>query len=491
MLVIPAIDIKGGKCVRLFQGDFDRVTAYNDSPVEAAKEFAAQGAAMLHIIDLDGAKAGTPASRQIVLDIARQLNVPLQVGGGIRSYEAAKAYLEGGVQRVMLSTAAISNPGLITRLIAEFGDDRIVVAADIKNGRFATDGWTKLGGKTVAASIALLKKLGITNVLVTDVSKDGTLNGPNFDLTQRFIDAGFRVIAAGGVTTLADAVEFNKRGAYGVVAGKAVYEGTIDIAAAQAAVSYKNTLAKRIIPCLDVKDGQVVKGTNFTKLRLVGDPVKLAQKYSDTGADELVFLDIAATLEERKTFRALVKNIAEAIDIPFTVGGGISSLDDIRSLLQAGADKVSIGSAAVLQPDLIKKASAYFGSQCIVISVDAKRRGKSWVIYIKGGTEATDVDAIKFSRQMEQAGAGELLVNSLDRDGMNTGFDVEVLRAITRQVSIPVIASSGGGAKQDYAEVFQETDVDAALGASIFHYKGVKPQALKTFLATKNIGVRI
>jgi imidazole glycerol-phosphate synthase subunit HisF len=491
VLVIPAIDIKGGKCVRLFQGDFDRVTAYNDSPVEVAEKFAAQGAAMLHIIDLDGAKAGMPVSRTIILEIARQVDVPLQVGGGIRSYEAAKAYLDGGVQRVMLSTAAITNPRLLTRLIAEFGAGRIVVAVDIKNGRFATDGWTKLGGKSVSSSITLLQKLGITDVLVTDVSKDGTLQGPNFNLAQQFIDAGFRVIGAGGVTTQADAVEFNKRGAYGVVVGKAVYEGTIDIAAAQAAVAYKNTLAKRIIPCLDVKDGQVVKGTNFTKLRLVGDPVKLAKRYSDTGADELVFLDIAATLEERKTFRALVQDIAAAIDIPFTVGGGISSLDDIRGLLQAGADKVSIGSAAVLQPGLIKKASGYFGSQCIVISVDAKRRGQRWVVYVKGGTEATDIDAIEFSKQMEQAGAGELLVNSLDRDGMNTGFDLELLQAITGQVGIPVIASSGGGARQDYAEVFQETGVDAALGASIFHYKNVKPQALKAFLATKNIEVRI
>ena len=491
MLVIPAIDIKDGKCVRLFQGDFSKVTTYDDSPVTVSKQFIKRGARMLHIIDLDGAKAGSPVNKQLVLSIARLAKVPLQVGGGIRTYQTAKTYLKGGVQRIILSTAAIENPSLVTRLIKEFGNDRIVIAADIKNGRFATEGWTKSGGKSVTDSITLLKKLNVKSVLVTDVSKDGSLQGPNFGLVQQFIDAGFQAIGAGGVTNLSDTIELNKRGAYGVVVGKAVYEGTIDIAGAQSAVSYKNNLAKRIIPCLDVKDGQVVKGTNFTKLRVVGDPVELAKKYSQTGADELVFLDIAATLEERKTFAELVSNIAKAIDIPFTVGGGITGLDDIRVLLQAGADKISIGSAAILQPGLVKQAATYFGSQCIVISVDAKQKGGSWAVYIKGGTEATNVDAISFCEDMEQAGAGELFINSLDRDGMNTGFDLKLLRIITRRVNIPVIASSGGGSERDFADVFQRSDVDAALGASIFHYQDIKPAALKSTWPNIKMEVRL
>jgi cyclase len=491
MFVIPAIDIKDGKCVRLFQGDFSKVTTYGDNPAMVAKRFVERGARLLHIIDLDGAKAGEPMNSQLVLSIAGLAKIPLQVGGGIRSYETAKTYLEGGVRRIILSTAAIENPELVTRLVKEFGYDRIVVAVDIKNGRFATDGWTKSGGKSVAESIKLLKKLSIKNVLVTDVSKDGALKGPNFALVQQFIDAGFQAIGAGGVTSLPDVTELNKRGAYGAVVGKAAYEGTIDIAQAQVAASYKNNLAKRVIPCLDVKDGQVVKGTNFTKLRVVGDPVELAKKYSQTGADELVFLDIAATVEERKTFAALVSSIAKAIDIPFTVGGGITSLDDIRLLLRAGADKVSIGSAAVLKPDLVKQAATYFGSQCIVISVDAKRKGGGWVVYIKGGTEATAVDAFSFCEDMERSGAGELLINSLDRDGMNTGFDLELLRTITKKVNIPVIASSGGGSPQDFADVFRETGVDAALGASIFHYQDTKPSALKEYLADQKVQVRL
>lgn len=491
MFVIPAIDIKDGKCVRLFQGDFDKVTTYNNDPATVAEQFVKRGAKSLHIIDLDGAKSGSPINKQLIVTIAKQADVPVQVGGGIRSYQSAKAYLDAGVERILLSTTVIENPELVTRLITEFGDERIIIAADIKNGQFAIDGWTKLGGKSVAKSITLLKQLLVRNVLVTDVSKDGSLQGPNFDLVQQFIDAGFRTIAAGGVTTLEDVVEFNKRGAYGVIVGKASYEGTIDIARAQAAVSYKNTLAKRVIPCLDVKDGQVVKGTNFTRLKVVGDPVTLAKKYSETGADELTFLDIAATLEERKTFRELVERIAEAIDIPFTVGGGIGSIDDIRVLLQAGADKVSIGSAAVLQPNLVKQAVTFFGSQCIVVSVDAKQRDSSWQVYIKGGTEATGIDAISFCEDMERAGAGELLVNSLDRDGMNTGFDLKLLQAITERVNIPIIASSGGGSPQDYVDVFQRTSVDAALGASIFHYKNLKPTELKSYLAHEGVEVRI
>lgn len=489
MLVIPAIDIKDGKCVRLFQGDFNQAIVYGDNPVAVAGRFVESGAQWLHVIDLDGAKNGRPVNGRTVLDIVRKAGVPVQAGGGIRTYQDAKSYLENGVWRVMLSTAIIDDPALITRLLREFGEERVIVAADSKNGRFATQGWTK-SGPSVADAVKLLKKLGVINVLVTDVSRDGTLGGPNFELAQQFIDAGFRVIGAGGVTTAADITELNKRGAAGAIIGKAVYEGTINIAEAQEAASYKNTLAKRVIPCLDVKDGKVVKGTNFTKLRVIGDPIELARKYSRQGADELVFLDIAATLEERKTFRGLVQRIAKAIDIPFTVGGGINSLDDIRGLLRAGADKVSLGTAAVLDPAIVKEAADYFGSQCIVISVDAKQKDGKWTIHIKGGSEDSGVDAVKFCKDMERFGAGELLVNSLDRDGMNTGFDLELLRKITRAVNIPVIASSGAGSGKDFADVFQKTGVDAALGASIFHYQNVKPSALKKYLAAHMVEVR-
>jgi len=252
-----------------------------------------------------------------------------------------------------------------------------------------------------------------------------------------------------------------------------------------------NNLAKRIIPCLDVKNGRVVKGTHFRELRDAGNPVELGKVYSDLGADELVFLDITATLENRKTFCELVESIAKKINIPFTVGGGISCLEDIRILLTAGADKVSICSSAVQNPDLVSQAAQYFGSQCIVISIDAKRKNNGWNVYIKGGSEATEVDAITLAKQMEQLGAGELLVNSLDRDGTKQGFDIALLKTICDTVNIPVIASSGAGNMQDFLDVFQKAKVDAALGASVFHYKEIGLKELKQFLFEHNVPIRL
>ena len=259
----------------------------------------------------------------------------------------------------------------------------------------------------------------------------------------------------------------------------------------QPTADYKNNLAKRIIPCLDVKNTRVVKGTHFRELRDAGDPVELGKIYSDLGADELVFLDITATIEDRKTFCELVESIAKEINIPFTVGGGIKSIEDIRILLNAGADKVSICSAAVRNPNLVSQAAQYFGSQCIVISIDAKRKNNGWNAYIKGGSEATEVDAIALAKKMEQLGAGELLVNSLDRDGTKSGFDIELLKAICDIVNIPVIASSGAGNMQDFLDVFQKAKVDAALGATIFHYKEIGLKELKQFLFEHNVPIRL
>ncbi len=256
-------------------------------------------------------------------------------------------------------------------------------------------------------------------------------------------------------------------------------------------MNIKNNLTKRIIPCLDVKDGRVVKGVHFVNLKDAGDPVELGKFYSDSGADELVFLDITATVEGRQTFKELVGRIAREINIPFTVGGGIKSVTDMKELLDIGADKVSIGSAAVKNPGLVKEASQYFGAQCVVVSVDAKKNNEGWEIYIKGGREATGIDAITFSKQMEELGAGELLVNSLDRDGTKEGFDIELLNAICNCVNIPVIASSGAGSAQDFVEVFNKTNVDAGLAASIFHNGTVPIPELKKVLKENNISVRL
>jgi cyclase len=338
--------------------------------------------------------------------------------------------------------------------------------------------------------MAALKRLDIRDVMVTDVSRDGTLEGPNLYLMDRFVKAGFRVTAAGGISDLNDIIRLNRLGVCAAVTGKAIYEGMLDLRQAQDAAAYKNGLTRRVIPCLDVKDGQVVKGTNFTRLQVVGSPVELAERYVRGGADELVFLDIAATAEGRKTFRGLVSDIARAIDVPFTVGGGINAMQDIRSLLGAGADKISLGTAAAADPGLVSEAAAYFGSQCIVVSVDAKRESGGWKVYIKGGSEPTGIEVADFCRDMQDRGAGELLINSLDRDGTGSGFDIELLKRVTEAVNIPVIASSGGGSPGDFARVFRDTGVDAALGASIFHYRGASPAELKCYLAKEGVEVR-
>jgi cyclase len=250
-------------------------------------------------------------------------------------------------------------------------------------------------------------------------------------------------------------------------------------------------LAKRIIPCLDVKDGRTVKGTKFVGVRDAGDPLELAKNYSSRGADELVFLDISATNEGRKTFIVLVREIARSINIPFTVGGGISSVDDIGMLLEAGADKVSINTAAVKDPALITEAARNFGSQCVVLAVDAKRTNCSWHVFLNGGRVATSLDAVDWIKRGVELGAGELLLTSIDADGTKDGFDLPLVRKISESVSVPVIASGGAGSADDFADVFVSGRADAALAASVFHYGAISIPSLKSFLAMRGVEVRL
>lgn len=249
-------------------------------------------------------------------------------------------------------------------------------------------------------------------------------------------------------------------------------------------------LAKRIIPCLDIKDGRTVKGVNFEGLRDAGDPVELARRYSEEGADELVFLDITATKEKRKTLVDLVRRIAHEINIPFTVGGGIASTEQIAELLHAGADKVSLNSAIVRNPDLINDAARKFGSQCIVAAVDAKRTGDSWTVYISGGSQKTKWDALEWIQEVEQRGAGEILLTSMDRDGTKEGFDLELLQEVNEVVTIPVIASGGAGAAHHCIEAIKKGNADAVLAASIFHFQEIGIQELKEELDQAHISVR-
>ena len=249
-------------------------------------------------------------------------------------------------------------------------------------------------------------------------------------------------------------------------------------------------LKKRIIPCLDIKDGRTVKGVNFVDIRDAGDPIELARRYVLDGADELVFLDITATIEKRKTLSELVSKIAKEINIPFTVGGGINSLEDAKVVIKAGADKVSINSSAVKQPSLISEIANEFGSQCVVVAIDNKFENNEWTVFVSGGKIPTGIKTLDWAKQVEQLGVGEILLTSMNNDGTKNGFAIDILNAVSRAVNIPVIASGGAGNKVHFKEVFEQTKVSAALAASIFHFGEIPLPEWKDYLKTENIPVR-
>ncbi len=249
-------------------------------------------------------------------------------------------------------------------------------------------------------------------------------------------------------------------------------------------------LKKRIIPCLDIQDGRTVKGINFESIRDAGDPVELAKKFVEEGADELVFLDITATIEKRKTLLELVAQIAAEINIPFTVGGGINSIEDVRAILNAGADKISINSAAVKRPALVSELADEFGSQCIIVAIDTKWSGMNWEVYVNGGRTSTGLETIQWAAQLEELGAGEILLTSMNSDGTKNGFSIDITKAVCDAINIPVIASGGAGTKGHFKDVFLETNASAALAASVFHFGEIPIPTLKNYLKKQSISIR-
>lgn len=250
-------------------------------------------------------------------------------------------------------------------------------------------------------------------------------------------------------------------------------------------------LTKRIIPCLDVDKGRVVKGINFVNLKDAGNPVELAKIYNNEEADELVFLDITASSDNRDTMLEVVKSVAKEVFIPFTVGGGIRKIEDMKRVLLAGADKVVINTSAIKNPSLISKGSQVFGSQCIVVAIDTKKKDSNWEVFINGGRISTGIDAVAWAKQVAKLGAGEILLTSMDKDGTKEGFDIELTRAISEEVNVPIIASGGAGSTKDLVEVFKKGKADAALAASLFHHRELKIKELKNYLAKQDIPIRL
>lgn len=478
-LVIPAIDLQDGKAVRLYKGDYNLKTVYSDNPAKLAKEFETMGVKYLHIVDLDGAKSGSTSNIETIKKIRETVSIPIQVGGGIRNAETVEFYLNRlKVNRVILGTIAVENPAFVREMVSKYGAEKIIVGVDVRNSKVATSGWTSDSNEDYLKFIEVLKAQGLKYVVVTDISKDGTLKGPNWEMYEKI--KGINVIVSGGISCDADIMKTKKY--YGVIVGKAYYEKKINLRALlgeDESSADKATPSKRIIPCLDIKNGRVVKGINFEGLNDVGDPVEIAKRYENQGADEIVLLDISATNENRETFYDLLEKVSSQINIPVTVGGGINSIDSIRKCLGAGAAKVSINSAAVKNPQLIENAAREFGKRCIVLAIDGKEVDGVARVFIEGGRTNTGMDLIEWAKKCEKLGAGEILLTSMDADGVQTGYDIKMTKAVSDAVSIPVIASGGCGSVQDIVNVFDQTNCAAALVASLLHFGKATVEEIK------------
>jgi cyclase len=416
--------------------------------------------------------------------------------------------LDAGVKQITAGSVAALNREMVLGWISEFGPERIILGADVKNGMIAVKGWKESVQTDILDFIGSYLSAGINTVICTDVSRDGTMAGPAVELYSKILAAFPRLnlIASGGVGCNDDLRALEAAGVMQVIVGKALYEkgtglraqgsglraqSTGQNAQGSAPCALRSAHSTRIIPCLDVKDGRVVKGINFDNLRDAGDPVELARHYSEQGADELVFLDISATDEKRKTMADMVRRVAEAVNIPFTVGGGISSVEDVSLLLSNGADKVSVNSAAVRNPDLISELAGRFGSQCIVLAVDAGQQSDgTWKVFVNGGKVPTELDLYEWVARGVELGAGEILFTSIDNDGTGKGFANEALAKIVSLVGVPVIASGGAGTPKHFADAVNRGRASAVLAAGLFHYGKLTIADLKKYLSDNGVCVR-
>ncbi len=488
MEVIPSIDILDGRVVRLLQGDFARVTTYGD-PDTVLDTLDVPRGSRLHLVDLEASRSGKPVESAVVRRLAAR-GLRIQAGGGIRSVAGAREWIEAGAEKVVIGTVAADSPDILQAIAGELGADRLIAAIDVRDGIVRVAGWERDAKSSLAEVLARVEELSIGEVLITDISKDGAMLGPSFAL-YRSLRTKMRIIASGGVSTVSDVVSLGRIAGIGAcVIGRAMLDGRIRLAEARARVGTQNAIPERIIPCLDVRDGRVVKGVNFVDLRDAGDPVECAVRYEAEGADELVILDISATDANRSTALETVRGVSESLFIPLTVGGGVRTVDDFRALLGAGADRVAINTAAIRRPELIEECSSEFGVQAVVLSCDAKRAGDHFEAMVRGGRESSGVDAVAWCRRAEELGAGEILLTSVDRDGTNSGYDIDLLRAVSSIVKIGVIASGGAGSVEHFRDAIEAGGARAVLAASLFHDRRLTIGEVKQFLASEGIPVR-
>ena len=491
--LLPAVDIADGQAVQLVQGVAGSEKRFGD-PVEAALRWQEAGAEWIHLVDLDAA-FGRGHNRELQAKIVGTLDIAVEMSGGIRDDESLAAAMASGCRRVNIGTAALEQPEWCAAAIAEYGD-RIAVGLDVRGRTLAARGWTRDGGDLYEV-LARLDSEGCARYVVTDVNKDGMLQGPNVDLLRDVCAATDRpVVASGGITELADLEVLQglvPDGVEGAIIGTALYEGRFTLEDALALTKGTTmSLAVRVIPCLDVDAGRVVKGINFTDLRDAGDPVELARTYDAEGADELTFLDISASHEGRATTLEIVSRTAEQVFIPLTVGGGVSSVEDVDRLLRAGADKVAVNTAAIARPDLVAEIADRFGSQVLVLSVDARRADgtdSGFEVTTHGGRRAAGLDAIEWAARGAELGAGEILLNGMDADGTQDGFDLDLIRAVRGEVTVPVIASGGAG-RTDHFPPAVEAGADAVLAATVFHFGTLRIAEVKDALAAAGHPVR-
>jgi cyclase len=490
MQVIPSLDLLGGRVVRLTHGDFATARAYGE-PEAVLDALDVPRGTRLHVVDLEASRSGRPIETDLVRRLAMR-DLVVQVGGGIRSLDDARHWIDCGAERIVVGTVASESPRLLSALVETFGPARIVPAVDVRDGVIRTNGWEHESAATVADVFAHIESLGIAEALVTDISRDGVMRGPSFALYRQLRDmTPVKLIASGGVSTTSDVVSLARLGnVSGCVIGKALLERRLDLRDTIARLATPNAIPERVIPCLDVRDGRVVKGVSFTNIRDAGDPVECAMRYEEEGADELVVLDISATDRAQSTTLETVRSVAESIFIPLTIGGGVRTVEDFRALLRAGADRVAINTAALRDPELIATCAREFGVQAVVLSCDAKRDGDRWLATVRGGKELTSVDAVEWCRRGENLGAGEILLTSVDRDGTNRGFDLELLRAVTSIVNIGVIASGGAGRVEDFRDAIESGGARAVLAASLFHDRVLSVADVKQHLLAEGIPVR-